>query len=85
MQASPGTGGRARVEEPGEASAGFEPAVEVLHVGLNGPVASVEVPPEFRIASYRPVKSVEVRSPSRALPSLLPSSPVANGRGFPSR
>jgi hypothetical protein len=62
-----------------EASARFEPAVEVLQVGLSGPPRSVMVRSVFRIASRNPPKSAVQRPGSRALPSPLPSSPVIAG------
>ncbi len=57
-----------------EASAGFEPAVEVLQVGLNGLLRPKLVHPVFRIAGWSPVKFAQVHPTSRALPSRLPSS-----------
>jgi len=61
-----------------EASAGFEPAVEVLQVGLNGSLESALVRAVFRIASRYPPKSAVNCLAMRALPSPLPSSLVVD-------
>ncbi len=61
-----------------EASAGLEPAVEVLQVGLYGPLRSAEFRSLLRIDSRCPPSSATNRPGSRALPSPLPSSPVVS-------